>query len=727
MQATPEIEPDPDPVAAQKILHHPYCVNCDWLHTPHADAQQNPVFYTMNQIKTIYGFPNPSTAEITVAVISFGGSLVGTLTNGVLTNGDPQAHWLSLGIPAAQHPRVLLVPVNGARIPTKPDPNDIATVENALDVETLGALCPTSSLTIILYIANPWDDFPVLMTAVMNPTTVNGRTYTPSIISCSWGTSESNYNSAAINAINSTLRIAVSRGITITAATGDNGSSNGTTGTVTDFPSSSPYVLACGGTTLICPNNVYDGSTVETAWTSGGGGISKIFAKPDYQSALPGANRCTPDIVMVADPHTGILITVGGKQQVIGGTSFVSPALAAFAAALNLKQAITPLLYNCPTTNFHDITVGSNGAYKAGEGYDHCTGRGSIIGPAIVASISSSSALPVAPPIAVTSISLSDAPATLVAGTKFQLNATVMPENATNTSVTFTSSNPGIATISQSGLMTTFLAGTVTFTATSSNGITTSASFTVIAIPVTGLQLQGPTAVTVGSTILLATTITPSNASNPIIVFSTNNPTVATVTSIGVVTGKSPGIATIIASIGAISASISITVAAIPVSNVLLMGAAPLTVGKSQQLIATVVPSDATNTGISYATSNAAIATVSPNGLLFGKAVGAATITVTTADSAKKASISVQIIPTAVTGITLSTRSLQIRRSGTATIVARVSPISAPNKTVTWTTSNSNVATVAGGVIRGIRPGISLITATTIEDSISARCTVTVR
>ena len=101
-------------------------------------------FYA-NELAKIYNFPNPSESNIVVGVISFGGGLLGTVSSqGVLTNGDVQAYWTALGI--RKQPQVIIKTINGA---TNNTMDENATCENTLDVETIGACCPTSKLTII--------------------------------------------------------------------------------------------------------------------------------------------------------------------------------------------------------------------------------------------------------------------------------------------------------------------------------------------------------------------------------------------------------------------------------------------------------------------------------------------------------------------------------------------------------------------------------------------------
>ena len=595
--------------------------------------------YTLNQIKTIYGLPNPSptAGPITIGVFSFGGSLVGTLTNGVLTNGDVQKQWSLLGIRPENHPRVLIVPVNGARLVASRNDNS-ATIENTLDVETIGAMCPTSKLTIILYVAKPTDDFPVMLSAVLRPVTVAGQTYTPSILSCSWGAPESAYTIAELNAINEMFRIAASRGITITAATGDNGSSDGTPFTVADFPSSSPYVVACGGTTLRCPRYFYDASTVETSWPRGGGGVARVFEKPAYQAALPGTKRSTPDIALVADPNTGIQYTYYGRSGVvIGGTSVVAPIIAGFAAALNLTQPLTPLLYTCPPSNFNDVVAGSNGAYFAKQGHDNCTGLGSIVGSLLVASITT--------PVSVSGITLAAGPTTVLAGQTLQLLATVAPATATNKAYSFSSSNPTIATVSPTGLVSGISVGTTTITVTTvDGGFSASTIITVPLINVTGITVA-PSSLPTGQSAEMVYMVQPATATNKSVTFTSSNPAVATVSASGrLQAGGSVGTTTItVTSVdGGYTASAPISVILASVTGISLNKTGlRIRRGTSTTLIATVTPPYAINKTVTWTSSNPWVSV--KDGRVYGATVGGSRITAKTQDGGYQASCYVMI------------------------------------------------------------------------------------
>jgi kumamolisin len=197
---------------------------------------------------------------------------------------------------------------------------------------------------------------------------------------------------------------AAALGITVLAAAGDNGSSDGTSDgrAHVDFPASSPHVVGCGGTALVA-----NGAAIvsETVWNANptssatGGGVSDHFAVPGYQSGAhvpPSANpgghvgRGVPDVAAVADPRTGYAVRVDGHDLVFGGTSAVAPLWASLVARLNqqLKRrvgALHPALYGgAGAAACHDITRGGNGKYRAAKGWDACTGWGSPSGGALL-------------------------------------------------------------------------------------------------------------------------------------------------------------------------------------------------------------------------------------------------------------------------------------------------------------------------------------------------------
>ncbi len=208
----------------------------------------------------------------------------------------------------------------------------------------------------------------------------------------------------------------MAKGITICCASGDDGSSDGAArGSEVDFPASSPFVLGVGGTKLVASGSGSPQITSETVWNelmqdegAGGGGISAVFTKPSYQDGVdvpPSANpphrigRGVPDVCAVADPVTGVVImNVDGKHlEQIGGTSASAPLWASLIARLNQGLNarcgfLNQVLYTkFPTGVLRDITVGNNGAYKAGPGWDACTGLGSPDGQKLLKALSGGS------------------------------------------------------------------------------------------------------------------------------------------------------------------------------------------------------------------------------------------------------------------------------------------------------------------------------------------------
>jgi kumamolisin len=417
-------------------------LNLDLLQiTPHVSRS----WFYGNEIPIMYNFPVPTTNNYVVAVVSFGGGLYGNVSgSGVLTNGDVQKYWESLGILSVNMPKVVIKTIGGAQN----NPSDFgSTVENTIDVENIGMCCPTSKLTIVLYIApNSLNSFTTVLNTILNDTQ-----YVANAISISWGAPEIYYGNTLLIQINNVLSSAVNKNITVTAATGDNGSNDGVggRGSYCDFPSSSPNVLACGGTNLVCPNHIYDSQTSEIAWSSGGGGISSAFTKPTYQNNIVGTKRNTPDISLVSDPNTGVLYLINNTQYIVGGTSIAAPIFTGFLAASYTKNFINPIIYNVGLLSCHDITVGSNGAFQAKIGYDNCTGYGSIKGDVLTNIIK---------------YTISVNTSSVILNKNAHVTISTTSNYNYNSYLTWTSANTNIATVNNSGVITGVGYGTTTVT-----------------------------------------------------------------------------------------------------------------------------------------------------------------------------------------------------------------------------------------------------------------------
>lgn len=346
---------------------------------PHASAG---VSYTPVQVGQLYGFPaNASASSQTIALIELGGGFRQT---------DITAYFKSLG---QTPPKVVAVSVSGGK--NSPGNANGADGEVMLDIEVAAAVAPGSR--IVVYFAPNTDQGFVDAIA----SAVHDTTYKPSIISISWGAAETNWTAQAMNALDAACQSAAALGITITVASGDNGSSDGVNdnGKHVDFPASSPNVLACGGTRLASSNGAITSETVWNDQNGGatGGGVSNVFGLPTWQktAGVPKptgqtGGRGVPDVAGDADPETGYTIRVDGQTLVIGGTSAVAPLWAGLIALANQQNGktagfINPVIYAAKAKSaFRDITQGNNGAFQAGTGWDACTGLGSPNAPKLI-------------------------------------------------------------------------------------------------------------------------------------------------------------------------------------------------------------------------------------------------------------------------------------------------------------------------------------------------------
>jgi kumamolisin len=354
---------------------------------PHAAAASTS--FTPPQVAQLYQFPfNASAAGQTIGLIELGGGY---------RAADITAYFTSLG---QKVPKVSAVLVDGGK--NAPTNANGADGEVMLDIEVAASVAPGA--TIVVYFAPNTDQG--FIDAVS--TAIHDTKNKPSVISISWGGPESTWTTQSLNALDDACQSAAALGVTVTASTGDNGSTDGLSDgqNHVDFPASSPHVLACSGTTL-----QGSGSTIssEVVWNdlssnegATGGGVSNFFPLPSWQagSNVPkptnsAGGRGVPDVAGDADPLTGYTVRVDGQSLVIGGTSAVAPlwaGLIAVANAQNGKSAgfLQPAIYAAKARSaFNDITSGTNYAgtpvgFKAGPGWDACTGLGSPVGTKLI-------------------------------------------------------------------------------------------------------------------------------------------------------------------------------------------------------------------------------------------------------------------------------------------------------------------------------------------------------
>jgi kumamolisin len=361
--------------------------------TTHVSTRQAAGTLTPLQVAHAYDFPpNTDGAGQCIAIIELGGGF---------KSKDVQ-HYFKSTLKMTP-PKVVAISVDGANNSPTGDPNG-PDGEVMLDIEVAGAVAPKSTLA-VYFAPNTDQGFYDAIAAAVHDARNN-----PSVISISWGGPESSWTQQSLNEFNTLLEDAATLGVTVCIASGDNGSTDGLTDGLqhVDFPASSPYALACGGTKLTTASGNYAKEEVwnESAIQEGstGGGVSDFFPKPAYQananipvSVNPGnpVGRGVPDVAGDADPVTGYVVYVDGQASVIGGTSAVAPLWAGLTARINGSLGkrvgdLASLVYTQIATNagtFHDITTGGNGAYSARPGWDACTGWGTPVGTAILSAL----------------------------------------------------------------------------------------------------------------------------------------------------------------------------------------------------------------------------------------------------------------------------------------------------------------------------------------------------
>ena len=251
-------------------------------------------------------------------------------------------------------------------------------------------------------------------------------------------------------------------------------------------------------------------------------------------------------------------------------------------------------------------------------------------------------------------------------------------------------------------------------------------------VSVTGVALSDSSiSLDISETHQLEATISPSDALNKNVSWSSDSSGVATVSG-GLVTAVSMGTATITVTTedGGHTDTCEVTVydpdvvrgvsIATPDIEIHINDTYPLSGDVS------IIPGTALNKNVTYSSNNEEAATVSSEGLITGVGIGSSTITVTTEDGGYTGTCTVNVVPVAVTGVTLDKHTSEIIIGGTDTLTATIAPENATNKNITWSSDNEAVATVADGVVTSLSVGDATITVTTADGSFTDTCDVSV-
>ena len=344
----------------------------------------------------------------------------------------------------------------------------------------------------------------------------------------------------------------------------------------------------------------------------------------------------------------------------------------------------------------------------------------------------------VSDPIAVTGVTLNKTTLSLPVGNSDYLSPIVSPSNATNKAVTWQSDKPAVAAVTADGKVTAVAEGTAKITVkTKDGGKTAVCTVTVTkAIPVTDVTLNRTelTLPFTGSETLTAT-VSPADASNKLVTWSSGNPAVAQVNGAGKVSAVSDGTATITVKTadGGKTASCTVTVEPqIHVTGVkldkteltLVLGQPPF---NEDKLTPTVSPADATFQGVTWKSSDPSIVSVY-HGTVTAKALGTADITATTDDGGKTATCKVTVInPVHVTGISIVPDERGLFVGGSDALTPIIKPDNATNKLVIWESNRPDVASVNSyGVVAGKSLGSAVITGKTVDGGKTTVCIVNV-
>jgi len=359
----------------------------NWHPHPHAPSADEATGALLpHQLRDIYEFPSRLTGRgQKIALIELGGGFVPAML---------QNYFEGLGL---KMPKITCISVDGAR--NRPGVDHKADGEVTLDLEAVGALAPDAELLVYFAPTSDRGFVDAVTTAIFDPRQ-------PSVISISWGQPETEYTEQARKVFDQAFQAAAALGITVCVASGDHGWTDSSKAhqAHVDYPASSPYVLACGGTTL---EFSADNWLEEVVWNYGGnatgGGVSVAYEVPKWQRGhrIPHARatgkngtrkrgRGVPDVAGAADPRTCLLVGWGDSLKAVGGTSAVAPMWAALIACLNQRLRknvgfLTPRLYEPAFKEaFNDVVRGGNGRFRARHGWDACTGHGTPNGKALL-------------------------------------------------------------------------------------------------------------------------------------------------------------------------------------------------------------------------------------------------------------------------------------------------------------------------------------------------------
>jgi len=283
--------------------------------------------FTPVELAALYNFPPDLDGRgQTIGIVELGGGYDETTL---------AAYFRKLNRPV---PGITWVSVDGAKNEVS-DPNG-ADGEVQLNIEGAGAVAPAAKI-VVYFCPNTAQGFIHAIAAA-----THDGAHHPSVLSVSWGGPEPTWSRDTMTSMNAELKSASDRGITVLASSGDHGLTDGMSNgqPAVDFPASSPWVTAVGGSHLSASSSAIESESIwgDGGKISSGRGVSTIFDRPPWQAGINApkntqgfGGRALPDLVADASPSTGYQVEVDGQIMVVGGTGASTPLWAGFIALLN--------------------------------------------------------------------------------------------------------------------------------------------------------------------------------------------------------------------------------------------------------------------------------------------------------------------------------------------------------------------------------------------------------
>ncbi len=454
----------------------------------------------------------------------------------------------------------------------------------------------------------------------------------------------------------------------------------------------------------------------QVIWSSSNSAVATVGSSTGEIKALKTGSTVITATTADGGFSASCTLTVHGKVNVTGVAFSTSAVTVKVGVIDQLVAMVSPsnaseqgVIWSCSNTSV--VAFNQKGQFKGLK-----AGTAIITAKTVDGGYTAQCKITVVQPV--TGIKITTTDVKLAVGKSKALVWNVFPSDATNQKISWTSSDASVAAVDQNGVVTAKKSGLTVITATTADGgFTSTCNFTVY-VPVTGVEVNATSIkVPKGDTRLLSAIIKPSNATNKAVSWTSSNTAIVKVNEAGQITGVSKGSATVTCKTadGAFKASCTVLVVQLVEKVTIDASTVSLQAGKTKTLTAKVTPSTATYPTVKWSSSNTKVATVDSKGVVKAVAGGSAVITAKSADGNAQATCKVNVTQP-VSGVTVTSPSTYVRIGKIVALKATVTPSTATNQKVTWSSADTKKATVsADGVVTGISQGYVNITAKTVD------------